>query len=126
MEKQTKREIDPRAVTRLWKCELSDYGIEWRDKSTIENKRERERERERREGKSNGREKRKYQETKKCPIEKWKIEDASTKKKMTVKICRENSSMTYQRIQRENDVEETETWNTKRRGKRERQKGDKG
>lgn len=58
-----------------------------------------------REGKSNGREKRKYQETKKRSIEKWKIEDASTEKKMTAKIRRENSRMTYQRIQRENDIE---------------------
>jgi len=42
MEKRTKREIDPRAAT--WKCVLSDYGIEWRDELTRENKRGRGRE----------------------------------------------------------------------------------
>lgn len=57
---------------------------------------ERERERE-----SSDWEKRKYQETKKRSIEKWKIEDASMEGKMTAKIRRENSRMTYQRIQRE-------------------------
>lgn len=35
---------------------------------------------------SNGREKRKCQETKKRSIEKWKIEDAPTRKKMAARI----------------------------------------
>lgn len=35
---------------------------------------------------------------------------------MTAKIRRENSRMMYQRIQRENDVVETETRNTRRWG----------
>lgn len=71
---------------------------------------------------SNGRGKRKYQETKKRPVWKWKIEDASTGK-MTVKIRRENSRMTYQRIQRENGETETlnaegKCWRLQKRGKK--------
>lgn len=78
------------AIVKVWFIEVQNRMKERRGRGNVGNKRE-----------NNSWEKRKCQETKKRSIEKWKIEDASTGKKMAAK-----TRVTYQRTEAESGVEE--------------------